>query len=753
MRMNTMGATGLAQQLRRMWEKALVRAGGTDQAREWAVTFGAMVLCSRARIGPGYTPFAAAYFAVSLAGGASLTALLCGCLAGALMTGVTPESLFTPAGCAIALAMWLLWDRLRRVKWFSRLDGSLFAPMTAGLAVLMPSLAAAGYDPAAWLFSLAAAVAAAMMATGDYLLIRRARTAPGLMLWACAALVFTGSVGLDPGPAAAFFAAAAAGAGRGALTGIGLGTVCLVCGGDAVSLALAGCAGAAGDLARFLHSGAIWRGLAASAAAFVMFLWQGASPVGILCCLLAAVIPRRAMDMLAGIISPRQSGGEQLVTAICQKAGTELRALSDAFAELSDACGSDDPAFGEQQLITGMRAALCTGCSEYDRCWPGMNSRAVKLFCQLMTAAIERGASPFDGGDVQPDILRLCRRGMMIPARLGSMLGDFAAQRHRRLRLMEARRLIAAEFSQAAALINAMAQEQTRPVGVRDGAAARARAALAADGLPALEVTAIVRKRLEITVEIAQTWNADLIRRAAAALAAALDRPFSPENINGCRASFIAGNAMNAPAAASMLPADPDLPSGDSHMVRDLGAGRLLVALSDGMGSGEAAAEESRRVLKLLHSLMSAGIPRELALASVNGVMLARGGEEMFATVDMLLIDLCSGRGEFTKLSACRSYILRDGRVTAVEGGRLPLGILEEVQPALSAVKLKPGDVIVMMTDGVADALPEDVLEDLLIKSAAFNPPAMSETLVNAAAARAPRRRDDMTALCLKLEA
>jgi stage II sporulation protein E len=750
--MNTMGVTGLAQQLKRMWENALVRAGGADQAREWAFTFGAMVLCSRARVGPGHTPFAAAYFAVSLAGGASLTALLGGCLIGALMTGVTPASLFTPAGCAIALSMWLLWDRLRRGKWAARLDGSMFTPMAAGLAVLLPGLAAAGYAPVAWLVALAAAVAAAVMATGDYLLLRRTRTSAGLMLWACAVVIFSGSVGIDPGPVAAFFAAAASAAGRGALTGAGLGAVCLMCGGDVVSLALAGCAGAAGDLARIMRPGAIWRGVASAAAALGMFLWQGASPVGILCCALAAAIPRRISDMLGDIIAPRQAGGEQLVDAFRRKTEAELRSLSDAFSELGEACGADDPAFGEQQLITGMRAALCTGCPEYAHCWPGMNSRAVKLFCQLMTASIERGTSPFDGGEVPPDILRLCRRGMMIPARLGSMLSDFAAQRHRRLRLMGARRLIAAEFNQAAALINAMAQEQARPVSIRDGAAARARAALGMAGLPVTEVTAIMRGRLDVTVELTQPWNAPRLRRAAAALENALGKSFSQGGVNGCRAAFVSGSAMNAPAAASMLPADPDSPSGDSHMVRDLGEGRLLIALSDGMGSGEAAAEESRRVLRLLHSLMSAGIPRELALAAVNGVMLARGGEEMFATVDMLLIDLCAGRGEFTKLSACRSYILRDGRVSAVEGGRLPLGILEEVQPALSAVKLKPGDVIVMMTDGVADVLPEDVLEDLMIQSSLFDPPAMSEALVNAAAARAPRRRDDMTALCVKLE-
>ena len=81
----------------------------------------------------------------------------------------------------------------------------------------------------------------------------------------------------------------------------------------------------------------------------------------------------------------------------------------------------------------------------------------MKLFCQLMTAAIERGGAPFEDGQVPPDVMRLCRRGMTVPARLGNLLNDFAASRHRRLRLMESRQLLAGQFRRAAELLSAAA--------------------------------------------------------------------------------------------------------------------------------------------------------------------------------------------------------------------------------------------------------------------------------------------------------
>lgn len=750
MRMNA-GVVGFGSRMKHFLTVFLSRMSGWAAAKDWWRAFFAMLLLSRARVGPGLAPFAAAYFSVSMESGPNLAALLAGCLTGAIITGVGPQSLFTPAACAVILTLWLLWDRLRHTKKGAHMDGSLFFPMAAGLGVMLPGLAAAGYDPQMWLMCLVWAMAASVMAMEKHLRLSMGLTSPGLALWSAAIITLAGSLGINPGPVAAMLSAFASGAGRGSAAGIILGAVCLMSGGHSSSLILAAFSGAAGDAAHALRPTQFWRTISSCLACAIVALWQGAPYISIILCALPAAVPKDIREVILGVISPARTDGEQLAAAYRMRTQTQLHSLSDAFSELSAACGADDPAFGEQQLITSMRSALCSGCQEYPRCWPGHDSRGVKLFCQFMTAAIERGSSPFDGGEVSPEIMRLCRRGMLAPSRLGGMLADFAAQRHRRVRLMEARRLMSAEFSQAAELLNAMAQEQTSPVSVRSGAAARAKRQLSAEGLPVTNVTALFRDRLEIMVEAAEPWSVPRLKKAQSALKRALGRPFSPSATNLCRASFISGANFSAPAAASALPADPDLPSGDSHMVRDLGDGKVLIAISDGMGTGEAAAGESRRVLRLILSLLKAGIPRELSLSAINCVMLSRGGEEMFATVDMLIIDLSTGRAEFTKLSACRSYILRSGKIIRVEGGRLPLGILEKVEPARENLRLKNGDIIVMMTDGVADALPENILEDLMKSASEFSPAAMSEALVNAAAARAPRRRDDMTALCVKL--
>ena len=63
--------------------------------------------------------------------------------------------------------------------------------------------------------------------------------------------------------------------------------------------------------------------------------------------------------------------------------------------------------------------------------------------------------------------------------------------------------------------------------------------------------------------------------------------------------------------------------SGDSTGERRMERGRVLYALSDGMGAGAEAKGESASALRLLFDLYDAGFSRDVALESVNRLLLA----------------------------------------------------------------------------------------------------------------------------------
>jgi len=197
----------------------------------------------------------------------------------------------------------------------------------------------------------------------------------------------------------------------------------------------------------------------------------------------------------------------------------------------------------------------------------------------------------------------------------------------------------------------------------------------------------------------------------------------------------------------------PGVACGDSHILRMLGGERMMALICDGMGMGEAAARESCEAAQLLWRFLNAEISRPLAIETVNRQLLMRSGEEMFATVDLCLIDLNSGVAEFTKLGASRTIILRGGETLSVDGGYLPLGILEDVQPSVTRLRLRPGDLIIMGSDGVMEAGDGRMIERLARAGSGQDPQQLSEQLVREAALRrAHGRADDMSCICLRIE-
>jgi stage II sporulation protein E len=147
-----------------------------------------------------------------------------------------------------------------------------------------------------------------------------------------------------------------------------------------------------------------------------------------------------------------------------------------------------------------------------------------------------------------------------------------------------------------------------------------------------------------------------------------------------------------------------DLLSGDSFSTKELGNGKFAVALSDGMGNGERANMESSTALAVLQQLLQSGMDERLAIKSVNSVLMLRSTDEMFATVDMALIDLYSASTTFLKIGSTPSFIKRGSEVIQISANNLPVGIMNDIEVDLLRVQLQPADILIMMTDGIYDA-------------------------------------------------
>lgn len=197
--------------------------------------------------------------------------------------------------------------------------------------------------------------------------------------------------------------------------------------------------------------------------------------------------------------------------------------------------------------------------------------------------------------------------------------------------------------------------------------------------------------------------------------------------------------------------------SGDNYSFIELKDGKFMLALSDGMGTGPKAALESNTTITLLEKFLYAGFDKDVALKAINSMMLLKSNDEIYSTIDMTVINQYTGEVEFVKVGAVSAFIKNEGGVQTIRTGTLPAGILSSIDVEFVKRKLKDGDFVIMVTDGVLDCN-KDILDkekwlaEMIMEINTRNPQKMAEDILqiclDANGGVAP---DDMTVMTAKI--
>ncbi len=143
--------------------------------------------------------------------------------------------------------------------------------------------------------------------------------------------------------------------------------------------------------------------------------------------------------------------------------------------------------------------------------------------------------------------------------------------------------------------------------------------------------------------------------------------------------------------------------SGDSVLNVRLKDGKYLIAISDGMGSGKDAKASSMSALKMLENLLLSGFNKQESLELINTSLLNRN-KEVFATLDIAIIDLYKGTIEFIKSGACPTYIKNGNKVQVIKASSLPTGIVPNSLVQVYDKDINNSDIMLMCSDGVLDS-------------------------------------------------
>ena len=198
--------------------------------------------------------------------------------------------------------------------------------------------------------------------------------------------------------------------------------------------------------------------------------------------------------------------------------------------------------------------------------------------------------------------------------------------------------------------------------------------------------------------------------------------------------------------------------SGDSYSTIELGAGKYAMAISDGMGNGERAHEESMETLRLLQQILQSGIQEKVAIKSINSILSLRTSDEIFSTLDLAMIDLHNAAVRFLKIGSTPSFIKRGNRIHKVEASNLPIGIIQDFDVEVVNDQLKDGDLLIMMSDGIFEGPKNieniDMWLKRKIKEIETNDPQVVADLIleEVVRTRSGLIEDDMTVLVAKIE-
>jgi stage II sporulation protein E len=195
---------------------------------------------------------------------------------------------------------------------------------------------------------------------------------------------------------------------------------------------------------------------------------------------------------------------------------------------------------------------------------------------------------------------------------------------------------------------------------------------------------------------------------------------------------------------------------GDTLRVFEAKDGIFCALLCDGMGHGTQAASISGICGVFLEQVLRAGVGVNTALRMLNHYLLSRiqsPEDEISSTVDLFMLNLYTGQGQFVKSGAAASLILRDDRLFRLSSHTLPIGILHAVDTQILPFEAQAGDHILLMSDGIADSEGAEREQDWLIKSLQSRDFEDDSALLNHlfSKARENGSKDDMSMISIRV--
>jgi len=451
--------------------------------------------------------------------------------------------------------------------------------------------------------------------------------------------------------------------------------------------------------------------------------------------------------------------------------GSRIQNLAEVFDELSSTFTAPAGQAAQPQsvaylnyLYDELSHGFCEGCTRYKSCWDHDCYNTSQLLMDIFTLAEDEGQVSYD--NTSSAFKRKCIHGRELVSTINYLFDNLRMNEYWSGKIDESRELVARQLKGVSQVVKSLAEEIEVETMVDFELRTTLLKACSRQGINLRDVTPIRTSGEQLLLEVVAGSCVDgsgCELSIAPALSCIMGEKMEVcakkcprfKGQGACEFTLTRAFAYNVQSAVAQVAREEV--SGDSYTISTLKEGKELLVLSDGMGVGQPASSQSQTAVNLLENLLNSGFDKEVALKTINSVLLLRSTSETFTTLDMVMIDLYTAEVDFIKTASAPSFVKRGNQVATISSSSLPIGILNEVEMVSEKKSLLPGDMVLMVSDGVLDASRavngEEWIVRLLSGLNESNPQIVAEMIISQAVSLAQGKpHDDMTVICMNIE-
>lgn len=441
----------------------------------------------------------------------------------------------------------------------------------------------------------------------------------------------------------------------------------------------------------------------------------------------------------------------------------KLNRISDLFDKLSstfrESAGERDFNLTTEvySLVDGVVNASCMECPKYEKCWEENYYNSYNSFFNLVSLIEIRNID----NHIHMEAKKFCIKPEEIIDKIDRSMEMLKLDNLWKTKLKDNRLLLSEQLEGVGKVIANISKDIYAKPTFNEEAEENIYKDLKNNRIDVKEVSVagIGEEDFEVFVDLNSTDVSE--HKVKSIISESLGFPLvSDSNLGSTktgeqRFKLLRNNRFSAMTKIATMPNSENKVSGDSFTFGEI-ENTHFSALSDGMGIGRRANEESKVAISLLERLMEANVDKDLTLKTINSVLRAKSNEEMFTTLDLSFIDLYSGKLQMIKTGCPATFIKKKDRIEVINSGSLPVGILKDVDFNIYEEFVEDGDIIIMMSDGILDASrdidnTDEWMKHIIINIDSMNPQVIAKEILQKAEDVITDVRDDMTVLVTKV--